>query len=594
MLKPNKIYNQKGLLKVLTLAMVLAFSVVTGGFAGEPCGFKDPDGCIEGKKCYKVERNQNVVKSGIAADLKDSSSISYECHTEEEVSPSFGKSLGNLITGQSFKYTEVSGSEGNKNTSRTVSMATGIGTSGSVDEEGNVEINTTVGYESVTINVLNNKACKIADMRKLYQSKCYACVIVKTLLETFLTACSKTYDITREAGSKVLVIGSLIWLAFFAFKNVSSFANVEPGALVNTLFVFLFKVMVAYIIINSGLTTIIHYTINPLLTAGADYGLGLMSIMQETSGVSNYDIVMPVIKDGNTQTEILSADVMNKIMLFTENLDKTVSTNLVIGHALTCHALNAGAWDLVLFFMVNLWIWLCGAAIWFCGFMLTLSICYYLLDISFKLGFAVLALPVVIGLWPFNLTKDKLKTCLSIIFSSAATFAFLALTTTYALVLISSAMRDLPTLFAAIERGDAIWISETFDITGPYLLIILFAYLYSIKLIGSTISDYVDKFFSDGVFGSQSPMHHKLTQATDIVKQKALGAGGFAYDALKTQAGKAGSKALGGIGNMAKSAFKGGEKAPEEAKDRVRGDESDKPKADGKPKADDTSKTTKK
>lgn len=433
-----------------------------------------------------------------------------------------------------------------------------------------------------TQRVLNDGKCLIADMQEKYQSKCYACVIVKTLLETFLVACSQVYDLTSEAGSKILVMGGFIWLAFFALKNVSSFANVEPGAMVNTLFVFLFKVMVAYIVINSGLTTIIHYTINPLVTAGADYGLGLMSTMQDTSGVADhykdynkalYDAVVPTIKsaDGAASADIISAEVINKIMLFTFNLDKTVSTNLVIGHALTCHAMNAGAWNLGLFYMVNIWIWLCGAAIWFCGFMLTLGICYYLLDISFKLGFAIIALPVVIGLWPFNITKNKLPQTVSIILSSAATFAFLALTTTYALVLISASLRDKNVLLKAIEDEKTDWISDTFDISGPYFIIIMFAYLYAIKLIGSTISDYVDKFFSDGIFGGQSPMHHKLTQATDFVKQKATGAASAAGGAIAGQVGKGAEKVLGKAVGFVKNKFKPKDKDKAKDKDKNKG-----------------------
>lgn len=568
MLKRINISKNKRLVKAIALAMFLAFSAVTNVFAGEACGHTAPDGCPEGQKCYLIVREQNIVRGGTAPDVKDHGSDSYECHTEKEIEDMNNRGFfASMFSGSIKQIKEVSGSGGNANTSYTTSLATGIGTRGSIDENGGVEIDLTLGYGAIKINQLNSGKCQVSRMQGYYQSKCYACVIVKTLLETFLVACSQVYDLTSEAGSKILVIGAMIWLAFFALKNVSSFANVEPGAMVNTLFVFLFKVMVAYIVINSGLTTIIHYTINPLVTAGADYGLGLMSTMASSSGVDNttgyeaakYSAVVPTITstDGKTTADIISSDVINKIMLFTYNLDKTVSTNLVIGHALTCHSMNAGAWNFGLFHLVNIWIWLCGAAIWFCGFMLTLGICYYLLDISFKLGFAIIALPVVIGLWPFNVTKDKLTLTISIILTSAATFAFLALTTTYALVLISTALRDIPTLYDAIDNEKVDWISDTFDISGPYFLIIIFAYLYSMKLISSTITDYVDKFFGDGVFGGQSPMHSKMTQATDFAKQKVTGAASAVGGAVTTQAKKGAEKVLKGAGRLVKSAFKG-------------------------------------
>lgn len=406
-----------------------------------------------------------------------------------------------------------------------------------------------------------DKKCNIAAMQKTYQSKCYSCVIVKTLIETFMSACATAYDATSEAGVKLLTLGALIWMAFFVMKNVSSLANVEPGAMVNTLAVFLFKVMVAYIFITSGLGVLVKYFVNPFLTAGADFGMALMATTGDISGAVNpeYTIKMATVtaEGGKAATEIVSADVINKIMLFTQSLDKTVSTHLVVGHAITCHSMTAGAWDLHLIKLVNLWLWFCGALIWFVGFMLTLGICYYLLDISFKLGFAIMALPVVIGLWPFNITKGKVTAVFSIVLKSGATFAFLALTTTFALVLVSQALRDIPTLLDKITKEETRWIADTFNITGPYFLIILFAYLYSMKLISATVDDYVNKFFGDNVFGNESPMHKMSTQMTDFAKDKVMGIGkgigNKAGEALKEEA----KEKVGTAKKFVKGLFKG-------------------------------------
>lgn len=124
-------------------------------------------------------------------------------------------------------------------------------------------------------------------MREKYQSKCYSCVIVKTLIETFMTACSKVYDVSREAGIKLLFIGSLIWLVAFVIKNVSSMTNVEPATMINSLLVFFFKVMFAAIVINAGIGVIISYMINPILTAGADFGLPIMNTTADITSASN-------------------------------------------------------------------------------------------------------------------------------------------------------------------------------------------------------------------------------------------------------------------------------------------------------------------
>lgn len=562
------ILNISKLMKTGVFIMLLCFLFPAAVFAGEACGANNPDGCPEGQKCYKIRYDITITRGGIAPDMTVHDNSVFECHTDKEIEKLRNPGLFSRVKALSIE--KVEGSKGEKNTYSVTSMATGVGNRSTVDEEGNIESYLTLAYGSIEIAQFIAK-CNIAKMQELYQGKCYSCVIIKTLMETFLNACSKAYDITSEAGVKLLVLGALVWMAFFVMKNVSSLSNIEPGAMMNTLTVFLFKVMVAYILITSGLGVLIKYTINPLLTAGADFGIAFMSVTSDISGApelnANYAVTVPTISasDGGAATEIVSSDVMNRIMFFAQNLDKNVSTNLVIGHAMTCWSMNGGAWDFSLFKMVNLWLWFCGALIWFVGFMLTLGIGYYLLDISFKLGFAIMALPVVIGLWPFNVTKGKVTAVISIMLKAAGTFVFLALTTTYALAMINVALRDVPTLFAKIEAGDAIWISNTFDLTGPYFLIILFVYLYSMKLISSTVSDYVDKFFKDSVFGGADPMHGKLTQMTDFAKQQAMRpvkwAGGKASDAVKKQATEGAAKAGKAVQAAGKGVEAGGKAA---------------------------------
>lgn len=545
------IFNFCNTMKVSFFIMLLCFLFPFAAFAGEACSVNNPDGCPEGKKCYKIKYDTTTFRGGRVADMKVDNAFVFECHTEAEIEKL--RKPGLFANTKATFIQEVEGSKGEKNTYSTTSLANGIGVESTVDEKGNMTADFIIGYGGgLRINLMPDDKCDIQSMRERYQSKCYSCVVIKTLMETFLNACSKAYDVTSEAGVKLLVLGALIWMAFFVMKNVSSLSSIEPGAMMNTLAVFLFKVMVAYILITSGLGVLIKYTINPLLTAGADMGIAFTDTVSNISKAEEMlkdrekapEVKVPTVTVGNASTEIVPAEVLNKVMLFAERLDKNVSTNLVIGHAVTCWSMKGGAWTFKIFGVssqwttikvINLWLWFCGALIWFVGFMLTLGIGYYLLDISFKLGFSIMALPVAIGLWPFNITKGTVTKVISIMLKAAGTFVFLGLTTSYALAMISFALRDVNVLFDNVEKGNAQWISETFELTGPYFLIILFAFLYSMKLISSTISDYVNKFFADSVFGDADPMHQKLTQATDFVKQHTVGA---AAGAVKKAVGK--------------------------------------------------------
>lgn len=237
--------------------------------------------------------------------------------------------------------------------------------------------------------------------------------------------------------------------------------------------------------------------------------------------------LIPINKEDNKA--VLDTTVFDKIMLISRKADNAVSLNFVIGDALVCHSTHAGAiqfakkvTDLIglEFYFPDIWIWLCGAVIWVFALMVTLAVNFYLLDLSFKIGFALLALPITIGLWPFEKFKDKFKVCVDIIINAAGTFMFLGITTGLSIVLISSSLGGTEELFSAIENDRKEYISNTFSLTGGKFFLILFAFLYSHKMISETVSNLANKFFPS-VTNGLTPMHHMTTQVIDMGVEKA-------------------------------------------------------------------------
>lgn len=242
---------------------------------------------------------------------------------------------------------------------------------------------------------------------------------------------------------------------------------------------------------------------------------------------------------------VIPDSVLLSIFNTTKEISDASSFVLVLGHALTCHAVGPGARSatilgVTLFKMPNISVWLCGAVIYFFGFMLTLSITFYLVDIAFKLGFAIIMLPIGVALWPFPATKDKLSALISIMLRSAAIFVFLALGVSYALNLIGASGGGLEEIFADIDNDKTDAVAENFSLASTHFLIVLFTLLYSMKLVGSAVADYADKFFPDQTFGKASPIHGSMTQGMDFVKKKAVHpAALWAGDVAKTQMGRA-------------------------------------------------------
>ena len=250
-------------------------------------------------------------------------------------------------------------------------------------------------------------------------------------------------------------------------------------------------------------------------------------------------------------------EVLESIYNTTHNISNSVMLVSILGDTLMCHATHAAKENLEIFGIYlgsypNIPIWLCGAVIYFFGFMLILSITFYVVDISFKLGFAIILMPIGIALWPFEKTKDKIVILISIFLKSAAIFSFLAITVAYTLGMLSEALSGLKEVFEAIAQNDTDYIGNTFTLDATTFLLVVTALAYGMKLIGSSLPEYVDKFFPDKAFGGASPMHHLSTQAMDFAKKKVVEpVATFAGNVAETQLGKGAEK----VGKFARGGY---------------------------------------
>lgn len=395
--------------------------------------------------------------------------------------------------------------------------------------------------------------CKTLEEYQEEYKVCYACMTMSVMMEAFMTAASQTYSLSQEGGIALLLLGSPLWIAFFTIKKISSFTNPEAPKMVNEFLVFMFKVLFAYVMIKAGVNVLVDYFVNPILAAGADLGTAFLSF-----GLPAPDnVVANPSFHYEGPTDVLDPTVMDKILAFTEGVSIKVANSMVIGNGLMCFA--ADAYDLKIIVIPNIWLWLCGAVIWVIGFLLTLFICYYLLDITFKIGFAIILLPIAIGLWPFGPTKGRVKACFSIILRSSAIYAILAICATLATILIDEVL-DVDLLFQYIKDDNLIGLEQMFSIFRPHFLLLCVGFLYAIRLIGKN-ETLVNKLFPDNIFGAISPIHNRLTSATNSVKQTAMKPFGLTRDIATHQTGRAIRGVGKGIGKGVSAAGKATGKA---------------------------------
>lgn len=246
---------------------------------------------------------------------------------------------------------------------------------------------------------------------------------------------------------------------------------------------------------------------------------------------------------------VIDDDVLRGIYNTTKKISDNISFVSILGDTLMCHATHAGEnrveiFGVELFSYPNIPIWLTGAIIYFFGFMMLLSICFYVVDISFKLGFSIILMPIGIALWPFDKTKSKLSILISIFLKSAAIFPFLAIGVAYTLGMLFHALGGLRDILIAITTNNTDFVAETFSLDAATFLLVVTSLAYGMKLIGVMVNDFANKFFPDKAFGKASPMHHLATQAMDFAKQKVVQpVASLAHDIAKTQAGRVTEKA---------------------------------------------------
>ena len=243
--------------------------------------------------------------------------------------------------------------------------------------------------------------------------------------------------------------------------------------------------------------------------------------------------------------------ILTGMARFMHKTYQTLGNVLMIGHALMCYAIKVDytcVFVCALAKIPNLGFLIVGAIIYVVGVLMSLSIGMYFLDIAFKLGFAILFMPVSIALWPFPPTKNKFSETLNIIIRNGMLFMLVAVGVSFAISLISNGLMEggQDAFWDAIADKKTETLSENFSLFSTHILVVGFSLIFGFKILESSVSNYLNSFFSDPAFGRSSPMHFMATQAVGLVSQNAVKpALSFAKDVASHQTGKA----IAGVGN---------------------------------------------
>ena len=262
-----------------------------------------------------------------------------------------------------------------------------------------------------------------------------------------------------------------------------------------------------------------------------------------------------------TSNGLFNDEILQKMHLFMLRTNQALRAVMMIGDGLMCyaihvhyHAIEISYWvgSYELFRYPDLGFWLVGAAIYAVGVFMAMSIGMYFVDISFKFGFAIIFMPISIALWPFPPTKSKFGDNLSIIIRNAMLFMLVGIGVTFAVKLINAGLLAdgaETSFWSAIENDEVEQLTDSFSFFNTHILVVFFSLMYGFKILEGSVNNYLNAFFSDAAFGSESPMHHMGTQAVGMVTENTVKpALSFAKDVATHQTGRAIAGAAAGAG----------------------------------------------
>lgn len=124
--------------------------------------------------------------------------------------------------------------------------------------------------------VCNSDSMKERYMGENAAEACWYCKVVIIMTNAFLLAANDALSVCQELGHLILKLGFSIWLALFVLKNVSSFAPITPGKMLQELLVMGFKCTLMNIAIADGINFITTLILNPIMITGTDIGYTLL------------------------------------------------------------------------------------------------------------------------------------------------------------------------------------------------------------------------------------------------------------------------------------------------------------------------------
>ena len=372
---------------------------------------------------------------------------------------------------------------------------------------------------------------------------CPTCIIFERILMADQKLAGGAFGVLADSLIKILTIGFLLFLAYQTLVLVSSPANQPMSKYLTSLLVQGFKVTVAILILTSP-TILFDLILRPVLEGSLDFGLTLTGKAQaaiEAAGAKYTKF--------DTANAMLTAPFLQKMVGAAEVFNEQAALMPAMGRAMICDAFANLDWNVI----PNIETLLEGLLVVIFGYIISLSVGFYLLDITVELGFFCCLLPFLITCWPFKITNRYTKVGWNIFMHIFFTFVMLGVVITVINAIIKRSLapnHDVKDLINALNTNDFEAIKQLMDIGGSQMLFLIVACYICLKLL-KDINNLSNKFAGGAGFNI-SPSIGGLGASALIATGKTGGSALFkgitsATSALGRESGATGGlKALGG------------------------------------------------
>lgn len=396
---------------------------------------------------------------------------------------------------------------------------------------------------------VNDAECKALNEYAAELDICPTCGIFQKILQSAQKLSSGAFDKLAKPLQGLLVIGLALFIGYQVLLLIGSPAAQTTGKFLNTLLIQSFKVSIAYFLLSDP-TTIYENAIEPIISGGFDFGLGL-------APAGDINISEYAEKYSFTDEEaLLSSDFLKNIMGAVEGYNHLGAQIPALGRALMCYA-----WvEKQALIFPQFSILLEGVIIYIFGLMILLAVGFYLLDCAIHLCIICCLLPLLIASWPFKMTAKYTKTGWGMLLNVFFRFVMLGVVIVTAFELMKNALSQQGDLEGAINSNDVNAIKDAMQISGMQMVLLVACSMMAMKIIKES-GMLASKFESGGA--ATGDLGAKLggtaaSAATAIAKPVAKGAAkktAAAAGAVAEASGiKGGAQAFGGA---AKSITKG-------------------------------------